>query len=270
MMRYAEKLRSLFPGISLHPEDLLLLESFQIKYLPERVPVKEFATLIRTYPVVHRFLLAKDLSIRTFLDKILTENSPVENKDVVQAHCREAVWEVADLIIYNKHPEQFDRQAPIKWTISEISSITPLKGKTVADVGAGSGRIAFLLASRVETVYAVEPVSSLRQLMKRKAREKAVTNLYVMDGTLDAIPLPDNSLDILITSNAIGWNLEDELKEIDRVTKAEGCAILLLQNTEKQSVDFHQILLSSPWDYGCREFDHSGNWKRIYHKVCKA
>jgi len=39
--------------------------------------------------------------------------------------------------------------------------------------------------------------------MKEKAVKERVNNLYVMDGTLDSIPLPDQTLDVLITSNAI-------------------------------------------------------------------
>ena len=36
-MAYSQKLKGLFPEISLNWEDLLLLETFQIKYLPEHL-----------------------------------------------------------------------------------------------------------------------------------------------------------------------------------------------------------------------------------------
>ena len=208
-MTYSDKLRGLFPEISLNWEDLLLLETFQIKYLPDRVPVKEFATLLHTYPVLHRFLVSKYPSINTFISRILKENRPGKDEAMIEEQCQEALWEIADLIIYNKHPEQFDVQAPIRWQIGEITTITSLEGKVVADVGAGSGRIAFLVAPQAHTVFAVEPVGSLRNFMKEKATKKGMKNLYVLDGTLHSIPLPDNSLDVLITSNAIGCNLND-------------------------------------------------------------
>ncbi|RLD70937.1 MAG: hypothetical protein DRI98_06640, partial [Bacteroidetes bacterium] len=147
-----------------------------------------FVTLIREYPVVHRFLISKYPPIASFLSGILKEN-----KNAV------------------------DQQE-----IEEIISITPIKGKVVADVGAGSGRIAFLVAPFAQTVFAVEPIASFRSFMKEKTRNKGVDNLYVMDGTLDSIPLPDCLLDVLITSNAIGWNLLEELKEIERVVKPGG------------------------------------------------
>lgn len=261
-MAYSQKLRRLFPEISLGWEDLLLLEAFQVKYLPDRVSVKEFATLLHTYPVLQKFLVSKYPPISSFLKRILEENKPADDRVVIEEQCQEALWEIGDLIIYNKHPEQFDTNAPIRWGIDEIHEITSLEGKVVADVGAGSGRIAFLVGPLVQTVFAVEPVSSFRKYMKEKAAEKGVENLYIMDGTLDSIPLPDHSLDILITSNAIGWNLMEELNEIKRVVKPGGHAIHLLQSDEKDENPLHETLTSSPWNYTCmREKD--GNRKKL-------
>jgi len=53
-MKYSKMLRELFPDITLKVDDLFHLEAFQIKYLPERVPVKEFSVLIRANPFIQR------------------------------------------------------------------------------------------------------------------------------------------------------------------------------------------------------------------------
>jgi hypothetical protein len=45
-MKYKEILRKMFPGLELEAEDLFLLETFQIKYLTDRVPEKEFSMLL--------------------------------------------------------------------------------------------------------------------------------------------------------------------------------------------------------------------------------
>jgi len=252
-MTYSDKLRGLFPEISLSWEDLLLLETFQIKSLPDRVAVKEFSTLLHTYPVLQRFLLSKHPPIGPFLKRIMEEHKPAPGRQGIELQCQEALWEIADLIIYNKHPEQFDVQAPIRWEIDEITAITSLEEKVVADVGAGTGRIAFLVAPEAHRVFAVEPVTSLRSYMKEKATTKGLKNLYVLDGTLDSIPLPDQSLDVLITSNAIGWNLAEELNEIRRVLKPGGHAIHLLQSDAEAENPLHEPLTSSPWNYTCLE-----------------
>jgi len=250
-MTYSKHLRELFPDISLHAEDLLWLETFQIKYLPDRVAAKEFAILLHTYPVVHRYLLSRHPPLSEFLDPVMETHKPGRDESLVHEQCQEALWEIADLIIYNKYPEQFDKQGPIHWEPEEITSMVSLEGKVMADVGAGSGRIAFLLAPRARIVFAVEPASSLRSYMKDKAARDGADNLYVMDGTLDSIPLPDGSLDVLITSNAIGWNLQEELREIERVVKPGGTAIHLLWSRESYEIPFHPTLTSPPWNYTC-------------------
>lgn len=266
-MGYSNKLREIFPGISLQPEDLLLLETFQIQNLPERVNEKEFATLLRANPLLHRFLVSKYPPIASYLDKILSENAVIEDESPIAEQCQEALWEIADLIIYNKYPERFDTQAPIRWELDEISSITSLEGKVIADVGAGSGRIAFMVAPLALTVYAVEPVTSLRSFMKEKALRGNAENIFVMDGTLDSIPLPNHSLDILITSNAIGWKLPQELKEIERVVKPGGHAIHLLWAKELQENPFHETLTSALWNYSCIQNERQEEIKIRYIKV---
>jgi len=264
-MAYSQKLRELFPEIGLHAEDLLLLEAFQIKYLPDRVAPKEFTTLLRTYPVLQRFLVNKYPPIAAFLTRLFDTYKPVP-KQQIEEQCQEALWEIGDLIIYNKHPGLLDQNAPISWDITEITSGTSLEGKTVADVGAGSGRISFMVAPFAQTVFAVEPLGSFRSFMKGKALKQGVKNLFVMDGTLDSIPLPGDSLDMLITSNAIGWNLEKELFEIERVVKPGGSVIHLLYSDPQQEHLYHQTLTSAPWNYECNRKMTDHRMKTKYHK----
>jgi len=265
-MPYSQKLRELFPEITLQAEDLLLLETFQIKYLPDRVAVKEFAALLHAHPLIHRFLLLKYPPAGIFLNKLLEEHAPNTGEDLINEYCQEALWEIADLIIYNKHPELYDQKTRIHWEIGEITSITSLDGKTVADVGAGSGRIAFLVAPFARTVFAVEPINSFRSFMKEKAANQQTRNLFVMDGTLDSIPLPEDSLDVLITSNAIGWNLNEELKEIERVVKPGGTALHLISADVEQENPFHEILTSAPWNYRFDRYMTEQRMKIKYHK----
>jgi SAM-dependent methyltransferase len=87
-----------------------------------------------------------------------------------------------------------------------------------------------------------------------------------MDGTLDSIPCPDQFLDVLLTSNAIGWNLSEELPEIERVLKPGGYAIHLLQAEEKVENPFHDILTSSPWNYSWLLDKDPERIKRRYYK----
>ena len=266
-MVYSQMLRELFPDLTLQAEDLLLLESFQIEYLPERVAREEFATLLRENPVVNRYLLNKHPPIASFLNRLLEEHTPVSDSQQIHMQCQEALWEIADLIIYNKYPELIDTQSRIHWDMGEITSITSLEDKTVADVGAGSGRMAFQIAPFAQTVFAIEPLQSFRSFMKNKVAKLEVHNLFVMDGTLDCIPLPEGSLDVLITSNAIGWKLREELKEIERVVKPGGTAIHLLSADLQQENPYHKILTSPPWNYQVIRNETDRRIKIRYHKI---
>ena len=270
MMVYSRKLREIFPEITLQAEDLLLLETYQIKYLPDRVVKNEFAVLLHEYPVVHRFLVNKYPPISSFLSELQEIYYVVDIQDQIEESCQEALWEIADLIIYNKHPDLFDSLGRIQWDISEITAIISLDDKIIADVGAGTGRIAFLVAPAAQTVFAVEPNTSLRAFMKKKAQSQNTDNLFVMDGTLDSIPLPDDALDILITSNAIGWNLNKELEEIERVVKPGGIAMHLLYSDLNQENPYHVTLSSAPWRYRYIRKLSESTLKTTYHKTLKT
>ena len=82
-MGYANLLKTLFQGVTLKVEDLFFLESFQIKYLPDRVPKQEFAVLLDSNPIIHRYLVAMYPPISNFIHGILKEKEPVKNNKKV-------------------------------------------------------------------------------------------------------------------------------------------------------------------------------------------
>ena len=266
-MGYANLLKTLFRGVTLKVEDLFFLESFQIKYLPDRVPKQEFAVLLGANPIIHRYLVSMCPPISNFVNGIFKEKAPVKNNKTVDEICNDVLWEIADLIIYSKYPEIYDEKVEFVWEIEEIISAKSLEGKVAVDAGAGPGRLALLTAQYADTVYAVEPAQGFRKLIREKARRENVRNLFVVDGFLDSIPLPDNSADVLMTSQAIGWNLEDELKEIERVLKPNGCAIHLFKNADAEAGSkIHDFLTSSEWKYECTKYQDSTGWKLKYYK----
>jgi len=269
-MKYSKMLRELFSGITLSAEDLLLLENFQIKYLPERLPHKEFSVLIREYPFVKHFLVWKNPSIRDFIDSVLKQNKRIQDKRLIKEICEELIWEIADLIVYNKYPEKYDEIVNFTWSIDEIVPRGSLAGKIVADVGAGSGMLAFLLAEYAGTVYAIEPISSFRNFIRQKAAKNNCMNVYAVDGFLDSIPFPANTFDILFTSNAIGWNIENELKEIERVVKPKGQAIHIMRVKEEMAENpVHDILISGEWNYKVIKIQEENRRRLKYYKSIK-
>ncbi|KAF3885171.1 MULTISPECIES: class I SAM-dependent methyltransferase [Nostocales] len=96
------------------------------------------------------------------------------------------------------------------------------KGNTIADLGAGTGSYSLALAARGFSVCAIEP--SL--VMQTQALEHP--DIKWITGCAEAIPLPDRSVDGLISVLAIHHfsDLEKAICEMHRVVKS-GAIVLL-------------------------------------------
>ncbi len=200
-MDAVDTLKEMFKKITFEVEDLFLLEGFQIGYLPNRLPEQELAAVLWAYPVIKRFLVKKHPPIADFIERIMAQFGPVTDPQALVEFGDRVVWSIADLLIYNKFPEVYDTQAFHNWDFHEaITSITPLENKVVIDGGAGTGRVALEAAQASSQVYAVEPIACLRQFIREKAAKTGLKNLFVVDGFLHDIPLPDGFADVLITS----------------------------------------------------------------------
>jgi SAM-dependent methyltransferase len=265
----------MFEGIDPNVEDLYLLDGFQIGYLPDRVPQREFAAVLHANPLIKRFLIAKHPPIADFIEDVCTRFGPAANQQELNEYSEQLLWEIADQFVYIKRPDMYDERVDLGWNFEEVLKIVPLEHKVVLDVGAGTGRIAFEAAHTAGVVLAVEPVTSLRQFIRHKASKTGVTNLFAIDGLLHAIPLPTGFADVLITSNAIGWQLEDELREIERVVKLGGYAIHLFSQADdasqgagedEQAAPLHGLLTSPAWQYTCSRHRGKDGWKGKYWK----
>ncbi len=266
-MTYEAALRKMFQGIDLNVEDFYLLEKFQISYLPDRVPQREFAAVLWANASIKRFLIAKHPPIADFIEDVLARHGPASDQQELAAYGDKLVWEIADQFMYVKHPGVYDQRTSYDLDFNEVTSIVPLENKTVIDAGAGTGLVAFAAAQTAGLVFAVDPVTSLRRFMRAKAAKIGATNLYVIDGFLHAIPLPDKFADVLITSRAIGWQLEDELREIERVVKAGGYAIHLSgPSGDTEGTPLHLCLTSSQWGYTYSRYEDKDGWKSKYWK----
>jgi len=225
-MPYGDHLRGLFPTLELEVADLFALEAHQIAELPTRAPDRELAAVLHAHPELRTFLEVRHPPITSFLTRLLAEHAPAERGALAQSE-QALLWEIGDLIAYDTAPELYDAISVHEWDFGVVTDLVDLDGKTVIDAGAGSGKVAFEAVRRARHVFAVEPVARLRAFMRDKAAASNVTNLFVLDGTLDAIPLPTDTADVLLTCRAVGWRLEEEPVEIERAVRDGGKALHL-------------------------------------------
>ena len=266
-MTSANTFKRMFEGVSLEAEDLYLLQSFQIGYMPGWVPEREFAAVLWAHPSIKRFLLKKCPSIRGFVERVMADSRPASDQRELAECSEKLVWTIADLLVYNKRPEAYDSLEFHGWDFGEITAITTLEGKIVIDGGAGTGRVTLQAAQTARQVFAVEPVARLREFIREKASGARLRNVYVVDGFLHAIPLPDAFADVLITCHALGWRMEDELRELERVVKKGGCIVHCPGTAESAGEEErHRRLISSDWCYEFYKYKAPDGWKRKYWK----
>jgi SAM-dependent methyltransferase len=88
----------------------------------------------------------------------------------------------------------------------------------VVDLGAGTGKLTRSLAALGHRVTAVEPLAEMRAEL-----EEAVPGVRVLEGSAEAIPLPDASADVVTCAQSFHWfDHSRSLPEIARVLRPGG------------------------------------------------
>jgi SAM-dependent methyltransferase len=100
-------------------------------------------------------------------------------------------------------------------------------GETVLDLGSGGGIDVILSARRVGpagTAYGVDMTDEILALAQRNARDAGVTNVHFLKGLIEQIPLPAESVDVVISNCVINLSADKPavLTEIARVLRPGG------------------------------------------------
>ncbi|OLC50560.1 MAG: arsenite S-adenosylmethyltransferase [Acidobacteria bacterium 13_1_40CM_65_14] len=100
-------------------------------------------------------------------------------------------------------------------------------GQTVLDLGSGGGIDVLLSAKRVGPtgkVYGLDMTDEMLALARENQQKAGATNVEFLKGTIEAIPLPDNSVDVIISNCVINLSSDKDavLREAFRVLKPGG------------------------------------------------
>ncbi|HSI97798.1 MAG TPA: arsenite methyltransferase [Gaiellaceae bacterium] len=101
------------------------------------------------------------------------------------------------------------------------------EGETVLDLGSGGGIDVLLSARRVGptgTVYGLDMTDEMLTLAQRNAREAGASNVHFLRGVIEAIPLPTESVDVVISNCVVNLSADKAavLEEVARVLKPGG------------------------------------------------
>jgi arsenite methyltransferase len=100
-------------------------------------------------------------------------------------------------------------------------------GQTVLDLGSGGGIDVLLSARRVGATgkaYGVDMTDEMLALANQNKRQAGIENVEFLKGEIENIPLPDNSVDVIISNCVINLSADKDrvLREAFRVLKPGG------------------------------------------------
>lgn len=106
-----------------------------------------------------------------------------------------------------------------------LAKLSP--GETVLDLGSGGGIDVLLSARRVSPggkAYGLDMTDEMLALANENKRKAGATNVEFLKGEIENIPLPDNSVDVIISNCVINLSLDKDrvLREAFRVLKPGG------------------------------------------------
>jgi SAM-dependent methyltransferase len=129
-------------------------------------------------------------------------------------------------------------EAAVEWLLPEGA-------RTVLDLGAGTGKLTRSLAARGLEVIAVEPIAEMRAGLTASLPE-----VRALDGTAEAIPLEDDSVDAITVAQAWHWvDPEKATAEAARVLRPGG-TLGLIWNRRDERVEWMSRLsqvMGSAW-----------------------
>ena len=154
-------------------------------------------------------------------------------RDTTASACCSPAFSCCDPITGNLYNETEKGTLPAKAVQASLGCGNPtalieLKpGETVLDLGSGGGIDVLLSAQRVGPTgkaYGLDMTDDMLALARENQRQAGVENVEFLKGEIENIPLPDNSVDVVISNCVINLSSDKErvLREAFRVLKPGG------------------------------------------------
>jgi arsenite methyltransferase len=139
----------------------------------------------------------------------------------------------ADPITSNLYDELQKSELPNSAVLASLgcgnpTALAELKpGETVLDLGSGGGIDVLLSARRVSPggkAYGLDMTDEMLALARENRKKAGIENVEFLKGEIESIPLPDNSVDVIISNCVINLSADKDrvLREAFRVLKPGG------------------------------------------------
>jgi ubiquinone/menaquinone biosynthesis C-methylase UbiE len=127
-----------------------------------------------------------------------------------------------------------------------LDKINYRKNITALDIGSGLGFPLLEVSMRLgntSKLYGIDPWEAAVERKKTKIRIYGITNVEIITGVAETIPLPDNSVDLIFSNNGLN-NVNDinsVLSECRRISKI-GAQLVFTYNTDGTMNEFYSVL----------------------------
>ena len=156
-------------------------------------------------------------------------------------------------ILYRDYAEVYEAFASVPKTpraIDVINARFPLGGKTVVDVGSGTGQSTFQLAEFAGSVIGVEIEPSMLEVAKATARSRAIENVRFVGGAAEQLPLKSGSVDLVAAMTLASLHNEENVtafaRESERVVKPGGLVLTVNIAPQWYGGDLAPVIYGKP------------------------
>ncbi|HEX5234295.1 MAG TPA: arsenite methyltransferase [Silvibacterium sp.] len=163
----------------------------------------------------------------------IARNVAQSESDSAAPACCSPALRCCDPITSNLYSSTEQGSLPDKAVLASLSCGNPTAlidlrpGETVLDLGSGGGIDVLLSARRVGPTgkaYGLDMTDEMLALARENQRQAGVTNVEFLKGEIEHIPLPDNSVDVVISNCVINLSSDKDrvLREAFRVLRPGG------------------------------------------------
>ena len=166
-----------------------------------------------------------------------------------------------------------DYQGNILRALEEI--VSP-KGLDILDLGAGTGRLAVLLAARAKSMRAFDVSGEMLRVCRERLESSGLSNWQVDIADHRQLPIPENSADLMVSGWSVSylavWNpdswqaeLEKWLGEMKRVLRRNSFIVLFesLGTGNESPIQLEHLKAFYPW---LDEVGFQNKWIRTDYK----
>lgn len=163
--------------------------------------------------------------------------------------------------LYEVENRAIDHEGTLRQALGEVAD---LSGRTVVDLGCGSGFWLQDYAEQAASVIGVEPDPSLLELARERVASQGLDGVQVLHGSAEHLPLADGSVDVVHARFAYFFptptnDCTPGLREALRVLRPGGTLVVI--DNDQENGQFAALLRASDT---AQQFQGTGDYNRAW------